>query len=222
MTEYEIVRSKRKSMSIEITREAKVLVRVPLRTPDYVIAEFVSRHEAWIKKHAANVRERLRIKQDFHFADGEAVYFLGERLVIRHEPYITGVSAADGLLLISDGIPPESREQAVISFLKKQAASFFEKRVASFAPRMGVAPAAVTVTSAKTRWGSCSGKNRICFSYRLICMPAEVIDYVVVHELAHILEHNHSNRFYAQIALVLPDYKLRQNELKAFAKKLTF
>ena len=85
---------------------------------------------------------------------------------------------------------------------------------------MNVTPIAVKVNSAKTRWGSCSGRNSINFSWRLIMADDDVIDYVIVHELAHIKEHNHSDRFWAVVASVLPDYKMRQAKLKILQKKL--
>ena len=90
----------------------------------------------------------------------------------------------------------------------------FPRRVAHYAAIMGLSPAAVTVTGAAKRFGSCSAKNRLCFSWRLMRYPDEAIDYVVVHELAHILHKNHDPDFYAAVAAVLPDYKNRQKLLK--------
>ncbi|MBR5506725.1 MAG: M48 family metallopeptidase [Clostridia bacterium] len=79
---------------------------------------------------------------------------------------------------------------------------------------MGVKPSSVKITSAHSRFGSCSGKNAICFSYILMCYPEEAIDYVVVHELAHIKHHNHSRSFYNFIGKFMPDYKQREKLLK--------
>ena len=75
---------------------------------------------------------------------------------------------------------------------------------------MGVTPAGVKITSARTRFGSCSGKNSLCFSWRLMLYPPQAIDYVVVHEMAHIRHHNHSKDFWAFVASVMPDYRERQ------------
>lgn len=88
------------------------------------------------------------------------------------------------------------------------------QRVAFYAKIMGVQPSGIKITSAKTRFGSCSGKNSLCFSWRLMLYPPEAVDYVVVHELAHIREKNHSPAFYAVVAAVLPDYKAREQLLK--------
>ena len=79
---------------------------------------------------------------------------------------------------------------------------------------MELKPAGIKITSAQKRFGSCSGKNSICYSWRLMLYPPEAIDYVVVHELAHIVHKNHSAKFYALVAKYLPDYKERENLLR--------
>lgn len=101
-----------------------------------------------------------------------------------------------------------------IARLKEQAREIIPQKVAYYAARMGISYGKVTITSAKTRFGSCSSTKDLCFSYRLMTYPDEAIDYVVVHELAHIREMNHSRRFYAIIETQLPDYKERKKLLK--------
>lgn len=98
--------------------------------------------------------------------------------------------------------------------LRACASEVIPKRVEYYAKEMGVQPNGIKITSAKTRFGSCSGKNNLCFSWRLMLYPPEAIDYVVVHELAHIKVKNHSAAFYAVVASVLPDYKSREQLLK--------
>lgn len=101
-----------------------------------------------------------------------------------------------------------------INELRARAAEVLPKRVEYYAKQMGVQPTGVKITSAKTRFGSCNGKNSLCFSWRLMLYPPEAVDYVVVHELAHIKEKNHAPAFYAVVASVLPDYKARERLLK--------
>lgn len=97
---------------------------------------------------------------------------------------------------------------------KRQALAVAEDAIRVYAPAMGVAPTGVKITSAAARWGSCSGRNSICFSFRIALLPRETVDYIVVHELAHIRQKNHGPRFYAEVAKVLPDYKRRIELLK--------
>ena len=98
--------------------------------------------------------------------------------------------------------------------LVRQAKAILPGKVAHWAAVMGLTPATITITGARTRFGSCSGKNRLSFSWRLMQYPEAAIDYVVVHELAHIAEKNHSIRFYALVARYLPDYRDREALLK--------
>ena len=121
--------------------------------------------------------------------------YLG-RIALRIDHHASATSFTDRELVI-----PESAACAEI--------------VADLAAEMGVSYTSITVTSAKTRWGSCSGKNAISYTFRLLYCPREVIDYVVVHELCHILQHNHSNEFYKEIEKILPDYKEREKLLRA-------
>lgn len=101
-----------------------------------------------------------------------------------------------------------------IGRLKQRAWEHIPKRVAHFAKIMGLSPTAVKITSARTRFGSCSGKNSLCFSFRLMQYPPEAVDYVVVHELAHIIHKNHGAAFYGLVGSVLPDYRARWALLK--------
>ena len=167
---YRIVRSGRRTLALEITREGEVLVRAPYRIPLSVIEDFVSRHGQWICVH----RQRVLDRQAVH----------GE---------------------------PTKEEEARLRELAK---AILPERVAHFSRVMGVSPAAVTVTGARTRFGSCSGKGRIAFSFRLMAYPPEAVDYVVVHELAHLVHHDHSKNFYALVASILPDWKERAAILK--------
>lgn len=107
-----------------------------------------------------------------------------------------------------------------VDALKKRAAKILGDRVAHYSGQMGVHPSGVGITSAKTRWGSCSGKNRLNFSYRLILLPPDAVDYVVVHELAHIRVKNHSARFYREVEKYLPDYRRRIALLKEAQRRL--
>ena len=101
-----------------------------------------------------------------------------------------------------------------IAGLKKTAKEILPLKVAYFANIMGVKYGRITITSAETRFGSCSSKGNLAFSYRLMLYPDEAIDYVVVHELAHLFEMNHSKAFYSSVENVLPDYKKRIALLK--------
>ena len=98
--------------------------------------------------------------------------------------------------------------------IRRRAAEYIPQRVAVSAPLVGVTPTGIKITSAQKRFGSCSGRNSLCFSWRLMQYPPAAIDYVVVHELCHIRHHDHSAAFWAAVARVMPDYKQRQALLR--------
>ena len=108
----------------------------------------------------------------------------------------------------------------LLTFYRKAAKALLPSAVERFAPLVGKAPQQVRITSAKTRWGSCSAKGGLNFSWRLLCAPPEAMDYVVVHELAHLIEFNHSSRFWAIVEGILPDYKARRQSLKEVQESL--
>ena len=171
MIDYTLIRSGRKTLALEITRTAEVLVRAPLRCSQREIDRFVDSHKDWITKKQALQRHRMELEK--------------QRMVT----------------------PEEEREY------RRRAKEYIPGRVAHYAALMGVTPTGVKITSARTRFGSCSGKNSLCFSWRLMQYPAAAVDYVVVHELAHIRHHNHSRDFWAFVEQSMPDYRDRQQLL---------
>lgn len=170
MIPYTLIRSGRRTLSVEVTREGQVVVRAPMRCSHAAVERFVTQHQDWIEKHLEKQR-------------------------LRFENYRE---------------PTEEEKQVLI----EKAKQLLPQRVAYYAAIMGVEPTGITITGAQKRFGSCSGKNRICFSWRLMEYPSEAIDYVVVHELAHIVHKNHGQAFYTLIESILPDYRQRMKLLK--------
>ena len=169
METYELIRSDRRTVAVEITRDGRVLVRAPRRLSQAAIEGFLSRHEAWIARQV----ERRR----------------------------------------ADPPPPEPTA-AEIAALKDKARAVLPGKVDDWARRMGVKPTGVKITSARKRYGSCSGRNSLCFSCFLMSCPEAAIDLVVVHELCHIRVKNHGPDFYALLAQYLPDYRERKKLLR--------
>ena len=117
-------------------------------------------------------------------------------------------------------LPEENSRAYVAMWMRRSSESIFSERVEYFAEAMGVTPIAVKVTNARTRWGSCSSKGSINLSWRLIMARGELIDYVVVHELAHLSEMNHSDRFWKIVGQYMPDYRALRSELADFGRML--
>ena len=174
--EYELIRSKRKSLALQVKGDGTVVVRAPLRLSEDKIDRFVREHLDWIEKQKDGIQE-----------------LSGKRHVITEQ------ERADGI---------------------QKALKIFPERTAFFAERMGIDYGRITVREQKTRWGSCSQKGNLNFNWKLVLMPQELLDYVVVHELAHKKEMNHSARFWAIVEQELPDYQKRRNELKKLGQFL--
>ena len=172
METYKLIRSERRTLSMELSPEGDLILRAPRRMPLRHIEQFVASHESWIAEHREKIRRRAEF-DEAHFSDEVQI---------------------QSLITRAKAILPEKTEY--------------------WAKIMGVTPTGVRITRAKKRFGSCSAENRIAYSYRLMAYPEEAIDYVVVHELAHIRHKNHSPDFYAFIARFLPDYKAREAILK--------
>ncbi len=133
-----------------------------------------------------------------------------ERFVADHAEWIRVHYARQAARVAAHPAPTA----AEIAALKQKAKEILPQKVAYYAQMMGVTPTGVRITSAAKRFGSCSAKNSLCFSWRLMQYPEAAVDYVVVHELAHIKQHNHSAAFYRVIQSVMPDYRDREKLLR--------
>ena len=219
MIPYKLVHSRRKTVAIHITKNAEVEIRAPLKMPKSEIDKFVAEKEKWIETHLTQRKDINNEKISFTLTYGDMILLRGKMHYIRAKD---GTNAGfDGeCFYLPPNLNPDIIKRTVIQIYTAMAKLIIKNSVNEYAKHMNVTPAAVKITSAKTRWGSCSGKNRINFSWRLAMADDDVIDYVVVHELAHTIEHNHSIRFWAVVESILPDCKQRQNKLKLLQKQL--
>ena len=216
--EYSLIRSKRKTVAIHITKDARVEVRAPFRMPQNDIYKFIASKEHWISEHLKRIGQNAIHRDEFSPGYGDMLLLTGKEYPIIS---VKGKKVIfDGAFFVPDGLSSEQIKQAVVFIYKKIAKTVFIEKVKLYSKRMGVSPSGIKITSAKTRWGSCSGKNSINFSWRLIMADEDIIDYVVVHELAHIKHKNHSPRFWDEVAVYMPDYKDKRTGLKALQARL--
>lgn len=176
--DYTLIRSRRRTMALEI-KNGELFLRVPLRTSQGQIRQFLIQHESWIETHMARAQQRQ-----------EALAKC-----------------------------PVLSEQELTE-LTQQAKIVIPQRVAHFAPLVGVTYGNVTIRHQRTRWGSCSGRGNLSFNCLLMLAPPEVLDAIVVHELCHRKEMNHSSRFYEEVLRILPDYHTRHAWLKEHGDEL--
>ena len=218
MISYKLTRSKRKTVALYV-RDSGVEVRAPMKMSRSEIDRFVMSKETWITKRLAVSNEQTARRESFSLNYGDFVTYRGKEYPIaKKEGSRAGFDG--GRFYMPPDLPPEQIKHICVQIYRMLAKSNLSEKVTEFAKRMSVMPAAVKINGAKTRWGSCSAKKSLNFSWRLIMAGDEVIDYVVVHELSHITEMNHSDRFWKLVEDVLPDYRERKTRLKELQQKL--
>lgn len=209
----EIKRSKRKTISIEITKDARAVVHAPMRTSLQVIERIVKEKEYWIRTKKEEAQRRNKACPKMSFAEGGSFLLLGAVYTLHFDDTAKEIHTEKDFLVVPLKYK-ESAGEKLASFYKKTARSYFTARTDYFAAIMGVHYETIRITSALTRWGSCSSKGTICYTWRLIMASSELTDYVVVHELCHLLHMNHSAAFWRSVARVMPDFDYRRNKLK--------
>jgi len=216
---YTLIRSRRKTAVIYL-RGDTLEVRAPLHMPKWYIDKFVASREEWIIDKLAWAREQARRRDSFTLGYGDMIFYRGKQYPIVAK-CVNRAVFADQRFYIPPDLAPEQIKAACIKIYRMLAKRDLTEKTACFAKRMMVMPAAVKVNNAKARWGSCSSKKSLNFSWRLVMAEDDIIDYVVVHELAHITEMNHSSRFWVIVKGVLPDYQERRVKLKELQHRLS-
>ncbi|MDR3288722.1 MAG: M48 family metallopeptidase, partial [Peptococcaceae bacterium] len=215
---YTLTRSKRKTIALYI-RDGGLEVRAPLKMAKREIDRFIASNEKWIADRLAKSRVQTEQRRTFRLSYGDTVTLRGAAY-----PLVAQAGTQAGFdgerLYLPPNLAPEQIKAVCVHIYRQLAKPYLTARAAYFAGQMNVTPSAVRISGAKTQWGSCSARRSLNFSWRLILADDGVIDYVVVHELAHLTEMNHSARFWAIVENVLPDYRARQAVLRELQKRL--
>ena len=218
MVDYTLNRSSRKTVAIYI-RNGSIEVRAPFKCPKSEIDSFVMSKESWINEKLYTSKRQMEKRKAFALVYGEKILFRGAEYPIVERT--TMQTDFDGeCFCLPPNLESELIKVACIKIYRHLAKSYISERVAVYAEQMDVEPFAVKINGANTRWGSCSSKKSLNFSWRLIMACDDVIDYVVVHELAHLIHMNHSKKFWAVVESVLPDYQERKSQLRRLQKRL--
>lgn len=210
ITPDKIIRSNRKTISVQVDCFGAVTVRAPMRCGDERIFAFLQDKERWIvrqKQKTAGTGMRLPPEN----LDGYSFLLLGKTCT---------VCITDDKFIRFDGennrifLPNKNAERKLVKWLKENALRIFTQVVNERAKQMQTAFQSVDISSARTRWGVCTGDNKLRFSFRLLYAEKSVIDYVAVHEIAHVKHKNHGKAFWAEVGKYVPDYKQKRKWLK--------
>jgi predicted metal-dependent hydrolase len=212
-----IIRTKRKTLALIVEQDGSLTVRAPLHTSQAAIDGFVRMQQDWIKR-----RQELacRSYNPLRYTEGETFLYLGKRYPLRYvdrqkQPLVL----KDAFLLDKKWVPKAS--QAFTIWYKSQARQVIEEHLARTASQLGLRYQKLRISSARTRWGSCSSRGTLSFSWRLVMAPPDVIQYIIVHELVHLQEPNHSPKFWERVRQIIPDYAACRRWLNQHGKALT-
>jgi hypothetical protein len=209
-----IIRTNRKTISLQITDNASLIVRAQYNATKEIIENVVVKHLDWIEKKKNNIltRDPKFVKKEF--VNGEGFLYLGKSYKLKiinnqGKPLIF----QDNYFFVSKEYQATARE-LFIGWYKKKAYEKISERVEWYAKKRGFVYNKINITNANKRWASCSAKGNLNFSWRLIMAPLAVIDYVVVHELVHLEEKNHAKTFWNKVKMLMPDYEKHKEWLK--------
>jgi predicted metal-dependent hydrolase len=200
MASYTLTRSPRRhSIGVQILPDATVAVRAPLYATEQEIEDFVESKAQWIQIKRTMMLDRCEKRATFRLEYGGPLLVMGKEWRLRSGQQ-SGYDRVGKQFFLPPGLSQEEMKAQCVTVYRKLAKDVLSQKTGYFAKRLGVQPMLVEITGACSCWGSCSGKAAIHFSWRLMMAPEGVIDYVVVHELAHLREMNHSGRFWAIVA----------------------
>lgn len=219
MIAYKITRANRKTTAIYIHEDGSVEVRCPKHIAARDIEKFVLANRQMLEVKTAQMKERAKQKESFSVVPGDTLRFLGKDYPLLQVNF-SKMGFDEKCFYVPADMPADKIKPGVVQIYKSLAEKLLKSKTEKYSKIMKLAPVNVKVNSAKTRWGSCSGKNSINYSWRLVLADEPCVDYVVIHELAHTAEHNHSKKFWAIVEKNMPDYKTQDKKLKELQKKL--
>ncbi|MHB8034587.1 zinc-dependent protease [Clostridium botulinum] len=218
--QYILKTKKRKTISIKIGKEFIIEVTAPLGTNEYTIEQILKKEEKWIIKKIKKLKE----VENFN-----GYYYLGELYYLKIKEvrslyFKLELDSNKFMVYINSGILKEKREVIIKDnlekFYKEKAVKVLKERTDYYSNILKVAPKNIVIKNQKTLWGSCSSKGNINYNYKIVMAPLKILDYIVVHELCHLVHMNHSKDFWQLVESIIPDFKERRNWLKENGYKL--
>ena len=215
----EIIRSKRRTIALEITRDARLVVRAPLKVSKQMIAQAVEQKRDWIQEKLNDAKNRDEKYPPKRCTPGESFLLLGGKYSLCFDSGAAEIALQNGQLVVPARFQADARH-VLTAWYKAQADEVLRQRTDYYAAKAGVQYQSLKITSALSRWGSCSDGGRLCFTWRLVMAPLKMIDYVVVHELSHIGHPDHSKAFWQRVGTLMPDFAPRRAWLRENAALL--
>jgi predicted metal-dependent hydrolase len=200
-----IVRSERKTLSVHIGKNGDVIVRAPLRMPEPMINRFVAKNRSWIQRHQDKVQRQLEENPPPEFIPGDEFHFLGEKYELEFSDKASRTIVLEGNF-ITRRADTDTIKKRFRNWYRNEAYFYLTERLGIYAEKYDLPYNQLKITSALHRWGSCTSQGNINFPWRIMMCPEHIIDYVIAHEMAHLLQMNHSPRFWREVEKMCPTY----------------
>jgi predicted metal-dependent hydrolase len=222
--DYKIIYSGRRSIGISVGPHSGVIVRAPYRTSHKTIENLVIEKTPWIRKHLENYKSSVNINNYKDYSDGSIIHLQGKEHIIRIiESNKYYVKLTDNIIEI--GLMNICDKRIIGPMLEKWykviAEEIFRKKFREVLLKFkdyNFRPSEFTVRVLRRRWGSCSSKGKITISSELVKLDDIYLEYVILHELCHLIHHDHGKEFYRLLSVVFPDWKKRRSELKRYIR----
>lgn len=211
-----IIRSRRRTVGLEVNDRGELVVRAPERLGRAAIDEIIDKHRVWIEKKLAEAEERRRMFSPKKFVEGEKFLWLGQEYPLRISGESRPALKFTGREFILSARWQGRAREIFKKLYRRKALAYLGHRTQQLAELNGFKFTGFRLSSAATRWGSCSARGTVSLTWRLVMAPPEIIDYVIIHELAHTREKNHFRAFWSLVEEQLPDYRQRRRWLKKF------
>ncbi len=223
---YQVERSARRTrtMQLLVRPDGGVLVRAPFGVPTREIAGMVDAKTEWVLRRQAELADgpkiggRAFVTGETLLVDGAEALLEVKRGIGRGRPRVEFVGGLMSVVVCEDSLV--ARANAIARWFGGRTRARSESLIGEWGPRMGVRPSGLIVKDQKRRWGSCASSGVVRLNWRLSMLPPECFEYVVVHELAHLKQANHSPLFWGEVAAVLPEYAARKALVRAFERRI--
>lgn len=223
---YKVIKSKRKTISIIIHPTKEVIVRAPKQISSDQIRNIVESKGDWIVKKLSDMPDVI-IPVEKDYTEGDKILYRGKEYIIK---VIKAVGTSRSSIVLRDKEIVVARkanekkrvQELLLEWYKDNARSLVKERIAYYMPQINKPIGTIRIKNQRRRWGSCSSKGNLNFNWKIVMMPDDMLDYIIVHELCHLKHLNHSKLFWESVKKILPDYKVREQWIKENTSKLDF
>jgi predicted metal-dependent hydrolase len=206
--ECDIQYAKRKKLLIQIDSIGLITVKAPKNTSEEAIINAIKQNDKWIQEKLDKISKVQASPKSREYDNQGKFFYLGKEHFL-HE------------LIETSELEEEDLKKNLKKFYMKSCEKIIGERIKTYQQQLGVKPKNIEIVESNSQWGSCNSSKKITFNYRLAMAPLEVIDYVIVHELCHLIHMNHDRSFWRRVGSIVPDYKKKQEFLERYGQYMT-